>query len=167
MESDLISTIEQVDALRVSHEESHKLTWELEKKSRLVTELQQAMSDFQVALYDERKQLLAVVAENDSFKGNLIYNLKLVQELKDRNKIRYLLALSGAPEEEITYFRDRLDKRLIKIPFQGHTKKTANMTAEEKQKWEDQDIIIMEDEVQSLQLKVLALETQLDEQVSD
>jgi coiled-coil domain-containing protein 77 len=46
------------------------LTWELEKKSRQVNELQQAMSDFQVALYDERKQLLAVVAENDSFKGN-------------------------------------------------------------------------------------------------
>jgi coiled-coil domain-containing protein 77 len=69
LESDLTNSIEQVDALRVSHEESHKLSWELEKKSRQVTELQQAMSDFQVALYDERKQLLAVVAENDSFKG--------------------------------------------------------------------------------------------------
>ena len=62
-----------MDALRVSHEESHKLTWELEKKSRQVTELQQAMSEFQVALYDERKQLLAVVAENDSFKGIIGY----------------------------------------------------------------------------------------------
>lgn len=30
--------------------------------------------------------------------------------------MRYLLALSGAPEEEVTYFRDRLDKRLVKIP---------------------------------------------------
>lgn len=39
------------------------------------------------------------------------------------------------------------------------------MTAEDKQKWEDQDIVIMEDEIQSLQLKVLALETQLNEQV--
>lgn len=85
--------------------------------------------------------------------------------MKDRNKIRYLLALSGAAEEEVTYFRDRLDKRLIRIPYHGHAKKTASMTAEEKQKWEDQDIIIMEDEVQSLQLKVLALETQLNEQV--
>jgi coiled-coil domain-containing protein 77 len=77
LESDLTNSIEQVDTLRVSHEESHKLSWELEKKSRQVTELQQAMSDFQVALYDERKQLLAVVAENDSFKGsagNLIFS---------------------------------------------------------------------------------------------
>ena len=85
--------------------------------------------------------------------------------MKDRNKIRYLLALSGAAEEEITYFRDRLDKRLIRIPYQGHTKKTANMTAEDKKRFEDQDIVIMEDEVQSLQLKILALETQLNEQV--
>lgn len=72
MESDLVNTIEHVDALRVSHEESHKLSWELEKKARQVTELQQAMSDFQVALYDERKRLLAVVAENDTFKGRIV-----------------------------------------------------------------------------------------------
>lgn len=56
----------------MSHEESHKVTWELEKKSRQVTELQQAMSDFQLALYEERKRLLAVVAENDTFKGMIL-----------------------------------------------------------------------------------------------
>jgi hypothetical protein len=43
-------------------------------------------------------------------------NSSIVQELKDRNKIRYLLALSGAREEEVTYFRDKLDKRLVKVP---------------------------------------------------
>jgi hypothetical protein len=39
----------------------------------------------------------------------------IVRELKDRKKIRFLLALGDAPQEEITYFRDRLDKRLVKI----------------------------------------------------
>lgn len=39
------------------------------------------------------------------------------------------------------------------------------MTTDDKQNWEDQDIVIMEDEIQSLQLKVMALETQLNEQV--
>ena len=77
------------------------------------------------------------------------------------------MALSGAPEEEITYFRDRLDKRLIKIPYQGHSKTTANMNLQDKKNWEEQDIIIMEDEVESLKLRVLALDTQLDEQVSE
>jgi hypothetical protein len=46
---------------------------------------------------------------------NLSTQSTLVQELKDRKKIRFLLSLSGAPEEEVTYFRERLDKRLVKI----------------------------------------------------
>lgn len=36
---------------------------------------------------------------------------------------------------------------------------------EEKKKWEERDIIILEDEIQGLQLKLSASETQLDEQV--
>jgi hypothetical protein len=80
--------------------------------------------------------------------------------LKDRNKIRYLLALSGAPEEEVTYFRDKLDKRLIKVPKMID----ANSKDINKQ-FDDQDLIIMEEEIQSLLLKVSACETQLNEQV--
>jgi hypothetical protein len=59
-----------VESLRVSHEETHKVTWELHKRAREVVDLQQALSDFQVALFDERKHLLKVVAENDQLKGN-------------------------------------------------------------------------------------------------
>jgi coiled-coil domain-containing protein 77 len=70
-----------------------------------IADLQKALSDAQNYLFDERKQLLKVVAEND--------NLRL-QELKDRKKIRYLLALQSAPEEqEITYFKDGLEKRFV------------------------------------------------------
>ena len=47
--------------------------------------------------------------------NNHLLIFKIVQELKDRKKIRFLLSLSGAPEEEVTYFRERLDKRLVKI----------------------------------------------------
>ena len=47
--------------------------------------------------------------------SNPSFQSTLVQELKDRKKIRFLLSLSGAPEEEVTYFRERLDKRLVKI----------------------------------------------------
>ena len=48
-----------------------------------------------------------------------------VQELKDRKKIRFLLSLSGAPQEEVTYFRDRLDQRLVKIARVPLEPKTA------------------------------------------
>lgn len=61
--------LDQIEQLRVSHEETHQVSWELHKRSREVTELQQALSDFQVALFDERKHLLRVVAENDELKG--------------------------------------------------------------------------------------------------
>lgn len=61
--------LEQVEQLRISHEETHKAQWELHKRGKEVIELQQALSDFQIALFDERKHLLRVVAENDQFKG--------------------------------------------------------------------------------------------------
>jgi hypothetical protein len=69
-----------------------------------------------------------------------------------------LLSLSGAPEEEVTYFRERLDKRLIKI---------ARATPKEsREKLEDQDLIILEDEIEAHKLSILSLKTQLEEQVS-
>ncbi|KAJ1332086.1 hypothetical protein BSLG_009019 [Batrachochytrium salamandrivorans] len=105
--------------------------------------MQQALSDFQTALFDERKHTLRIVADNDQLK---------IQELKDRKRFGFVVA-KGAPEEEVTYFRDRLDKRLVKI---------ARI---EKGKIEEQDLIILEDEVQGLKLTVSALQTQLDEQV--
>jgi coiled-coil domain-containing protein 77 len=69
-------------------------------------ELQQALGDFQAAVFQERKHTLQIVADNDMLR---------IQELKDRKKIRFLLSLSDQPENEITYFRDRLDKRLVKV----------------------------------------------------
>ncbi|KAK5673515.1 hypothetical protein QVD99_000955 [Batrachochytrium dendrobatidis] len=117
--------------------------------------MQQALSDFQTALYDERKHTLRIVAENDELK---------IQELKDRKKIRFLLSLSGAPQEEVTYFRDRLDQRLVKIARVPLEPKTAVSNKAERKKIEEQDLIILEDEVQGLRLTVLSLQTQLDEQ---
>ena len=69
------------------------------------------------------------------------------------------MALSGATEEEVTYFRDKLDKRLVKIPSADFSK-----SSKDKKASEDRDIIILEDEIQGLLLKISAFETQLDEQ---
>jgi hypothetical protein len=83
--------------------------------------------------------------------------------LKDRKKIRFLLSLSGAPEEEVTYFRDRLDKRLIKIA--RATQIPGNLDKEAREKFEEQDLIILEDEVEAHKLNILSLKTQIEEQV--
>jgi coiled-coil domain-containing protein 77 len=135
--------LDSIQELKISHEETHRLSWEVFKRSREVIELQKALGEFQTAVYQERKKMLEIVAENDLLK---------VQELKDRKKIRFLLSLSGKPEEEVTYFRDSLDKRLIKI---------ARADTSEQQK---EDLIILEDEVEGLKLTILSLKTQLEEQ---
>lgn len=107
-EQEYAGSLQAIDSLKVSHTETHRTNWELHKRSQEVVQLQQALHDFQQAVYEERKQSLATVAENDALK---------IQEVKDRKKIRFLLSISGpdAAEEEVTYFRDRLDKRLVKI----------------------------------------------------
>jgi len=58
-----------MDGCRVSHEEYFNLTRELQKKTKEVTNLQKLLSDAQLAIFDERKELLRVLAENDALKS--------------------------------------------------------------------------------------------------
>lgn len=85
-EKEFEKAIESIDTLKISHEDTHKLNWELHKRTQEVHELQKALQDFQQAVYEERKHTLRIVAENDELK---------IQEVKDRKKIRFLLSLSG------------------------------------------------------------------------
>jgi hypothetical protein len=39
--------IAAIDALKISHQDTHKLSWELHKRSQEVVELQKALQDFQ------------------------------------------------------------------------------------------------------------------------
>jgi len=59
-----------MDGCRVSHEEYYNLTRELQKKTKEVTNLQKLLSDAQLAIFDERKELLKILAENDALKSN-------------------------------------------------------------------------------------------------
>ncbi|KAF3689032.1 Coiled-coil domain-containing protein 77 [Channa argus] len=76
-------------------EDQHKLQWEVRQREGEIAELQNALSDMQVYLYQEREQSLRLYAENDRLK---------IRELEDRKKIQHLLALVGPDTGEITYF---------------------------------------------------------------
>ena len=67
--SEYSEAIEMVNQIKISHQESHSLAWEVLKRTKEVDQLQQALSDFQAAVYDERKHILKVVAENDALKS--------------------------------------------------------------------------------------------------
>lgn len=109
-EQDLQTVLNTIDDIKSNQEYQHKLEWELHQRTREITELQNALSDTQNYLFEERKSLLKVLAENDELR---------LQELKDRRKIRYLLALAGSAkktdiQDETTYFKETLDKRFVR-----------------------------------------------------
>ena len=55
----------------------HKLEWELRQREEEIAELQKALSDMQVYLFQERDHVLRLFAENDRLK---------IQELEDRKR---------------------------------------------------------------------------------
>ncbi|KAJ3392057.1 Coiled-coil domain-containing protein 77 [Lobulomyces angularis] len=87
--------------------------------------------------------------------------IKLMQELKDRKKIRYLLATTGLPEEEITYLKDNLSKKVVKI---SNTVDKNKNIGNQKSQGSERDLIILEDEIEALKLELFSCHTQLDEQ---
>ncbi|KAM3927250.1 coiled-coil domain-containing protein 77 isoform 2-T2 [Leptodactylus fuscus] len=89
---DLVKRLEQY---KTTYEEQHKLQWEMRQREEEIAELQKALSDMQVYLFQEREHVLRLYSENDRLK---------IRELDDRKKIQQLLALVGTSSGEITYF---------------------------------------------------------------
>ncbi|KAK7121896.1 hypothetical protein R3I93_022858 [Phoxinus phoxinus] len=87
--------LQMLEKYRSTAEEQHKLQWEVRQREEEIVELQNALSDMQVYLFQEREQALRLYAENDRLK---------IRELEDRKKIQHLLALVGPDPGEITYF---------------------------------------------------------------
>jgi coiled-coil domain-containing protein 77 len=89
--------IHRMDDLEGTRQEYYKLKWELTKRDEQIDELQRALSDAHVFLYEEREQVLKLAAENDELR---------IQEVEDRKRIQHLLALTQPVSQEVTYFRD-------------------------------------------------------------
>uniref|UniRef100_A0A3B5KYR4 Uncharacterized protein n=1 Tax=Xiphophorus couchianus TaxID=32473 RepID=A0A3B5KYR4_9TELE len=86
--------LQMLEKFKSIAEDQHKLQYDIQEREREVTQLQNALSDMQVYLFQEREQSLRLYAEND----------RLKIELEDRKKIQHLLALVGPDAGEITYF---------------------------------------------------------------
>jgi len=183
-EKDYEQAVKLMDGCRVSHEEYFNLTRELQKKTKEVTNLQKLLSDAQLAIFDERKELLKVLAENDALK---------IQEVKDRRKIRYLLGLVDT-SDEITYFKKGFYKKFLKkndntenhdmlnhigigendgmknskvaVPVEGkqNPNKGANGIMDEEVVFDNENIYIVNDEIEGLRLTISSLKAQIEEQ---
>uniref|UniRef100_A0A8C3IVE8 Coiled-coil domain containing 77 n=1 Tax=Chrysemys picta bellii TaxID=8478 RepID=A0A8C3IVE8_CHRPI len=87
--------LRRLERYKGTYDEQHKLQWEMRQREQEIAELQKALSDMQVYLFQEREHVLRLYAENDRLK---------IRELEDRKKIQHLLALVGTDTGEITYF---------------------------------------------------------------
>ncbi|XP_061108554.1 coiled-coil domain-containing protein 77 [Conger conger] len=90
-----VELVEMLEKYKATSEDQHKLQWEVRQRESEIAELQKALSDMQIYLFQEREQALRLYAENDRLK---------IRELEDRKKIQHLLALVGPDVGEITYF---------------------------------------------------------------
>lgn len=68
-EQDYQDALVAIEKIKVSHEDYHKLAWELHQRMNEIADLQKALSDAQTFLFEERRQLLKVMGENDDLRG--------------------------------------------------------------------------------------------------
>ncbi|NXQ59142.1 CCD77 protein, partial [Anthoscopus minutus] len=87
--------IKKLDKYKQTYDEQHQLQWEVRHLEEEIVELQKALSDMQVFLFQEKEQVLRLYSENDRLK---------LRELEDRKKIQQLLTIVGTDEGEVTYF---------------------------------------------------------------
>ncbi|KAM6090082.1 coiled-coil domain-containing protein 77 isoform 5-T6 [Theristicus caerulescens] len=87
--------VKRLERYKETYDEQHKLQWEVRQREEEIAELQKALSDMQIYLFQEREHVLRLYSENDRLK---------IRELEDRKKIQHLLALVGTDTGEVTYF---------------------------------------------------------------
>ncbi|NXO71832.1 CCD77 protein, partial [Phainopepla nitens] len=139
--------LKRLEKYKQTYDEQHRLHWEVRLLEEEMAELQKALSDMQVCLFQEKEQVLRLYSENDRLK---------LRELEDRKKIQQLLTLLGAEEGDVTYFHKEPPHKAI-----GTEKSTSKPAAKEK-KPESSERYQKDDE--TLLLQVRALQAQIEEQ---
>ncbi|NXW79522.1 CCD77 protein, partial [Hirundo rustica] len=139
--------IKRLEKYKQTYDEQHQLQWEVRHLEEEIAELQKALSDMQVFLFQEKEQVLRLYSENDRLK---------LRELEDRKKIQQLLAILGTNKGEVTYFHKEPPHKAI-----GTEKSTPKPTAK-REKPESSGRYQKDDETLLLQVK--ALQAQLEEQ---
>ncbi|KAF6339014.1 coiled-coil domain containing 77 [Rhinolophus ferrumequinum] len=97
--------LKKLELYREACEGQHKLQWDLQQREKEIAELQKALSDMQVCLFQEREHVLRLYSENDRLR---------IRELEDKKKIQTLLALVGTDTGEVTYFYKEPPNKIVK-----------------------------------------------------
>nr|XP_044993468.1 coiled-coil domain-containing protein 77 isoform X1 [Jaculus jaculus] len=149
-------------------EGQHKLEWDLQQREEEIAELQKALSDMQICLFQEREHVLRLYSENDRLR---------IRELEDKKKIQNLLALVGTDTGEVTYFYKEPPHKVIipqkAIQTMGIYEQNEPSASKADPKASKKRLATREKEdsseryqrdIQTLVLQVEALQAQLEEQ---
>ncbi|OXB59786.1 hypothetical protein ASZ78_012098, partial [Callipepla squamata] len=60
--------VKRLERYKETYDEQHRLQWEVRQREEEIAELQKALSDMQVYLFQEREQVLRLYSENDRLK---------------------------------------------------------------------------------------------------
>ncbi|XP_030900830.2 coiled-coil domain-containing protein 77 isoform X2 [Melopsittacus undulatus] len=159
--------LKRLERYKETYDEQHKLQWEVRQREEEIAELQKALSDMQVYLFQEREHVLRLYSENDRLK---------IRELEDRKKIQYLLALVGTDKGEVTYFHKEPPHKVtvLQKPAKSGvsherndtsrtgTKRNTSISAAKGKKPESPERY--QRDTQTLLLQVEALQAQIEEQ---
>ncbi|NXG27610.1 CCD77 protein, partial [Dromaius novaehollandiae] len=160
--------IKRLERYKESYDEQHKLQWEVRQREEEIVELQKALSDMQVYLFQEREHVLRLYSENDRLK---------IRELEDRKKIQHLLALVGTDKGEVTYFHKEPPHKVTVLqrpaksrdPHERNgisrtvgTKRSTSKSVAKAEKLESPERYQRDN--QTLLLQVEALQAQMEEQ---
>ncbi|NXC14926.1 CCD77 protein, partial [Corythaeola cristata] len=154
--------VKRLERYKETYDEQHKLQWEVRQREEEIAELQKALSDMQVYLFQEREHVLRLSSENDRLK---------IRELEDRKKIQHLLTLVGTDKGEVTYFHKEPPHKASSIFLQSSafdcdmkvcTKRSTLKPAAKAEKTESPERYQRDN--QMLLLQVEALQAQIEEQ---
>ncbi|NXC08321.1 CCD77 protein, partial [Orthonyx spaldingii] len=156
--------VKRLEKYKQTYDEQHQLQWEVRHLEEETAELQKALSDMQVYLFQEKEQVLRLYSENDRLK---------IRELEDRKRIQQLLALVGTDEGDVTYFHKEPPHKasFIFLPTASQVQDDASSTGTERstlkpaakgEKPESPERYQRDDETLLLQVK--ALQAQIEEQ---
>uniref|UniRef100_A0A8C3JNH5 Coiled-coil domain containing 77 n=1 Tax=Calidris pygmaea TaxID=425635 RepID=A0A8C3JNH5_9CHAR len=139
--------VKRLERYKETYDEQNKLQQEVHQREEEIAELQKALSDMQVYLFQEREHVLRLYSENDRLK---------IRELEDRKKIQHLLALVGTDKGEVTYFHKEPPHKASSV-FLSTSKTAAKGEKPESPERYQRDN-------QTLLLQVEALQAQIEEQ---
>lgn len=97
LQEERLSWLEQLELAKIAQEDFQKNELELERRVQEIAELQKAISDSHVALFEEKELVLRLRREGEELRA---------KAADDKRKIKELLALTDAGEKGVTYYKD-------------------------------------------------------------